>query len=479
MALQSPADVLVVGGGSAGCALAARLAASAGSRSVLLVEAGPDLRAAPPALMHDGWRTYRDSDWGLQSEPDDHGEVEPLFRGKVVGGSAWMTRFAMRGSPADFDEWARLGNPGWAFDDVLPALRRLEDDLDFGGETWHGQAGPIAVTRYPDIEQSPFESAVAAACSAAGIPVIDDHNRPGAEGAARMPRSSRDGTRVTSADGYLPVGATPPNLTIRSNAQVAAVMVDHGDAVGVRLVDGTEVHAGWVVLCAGTYGSPAILLRSGIGPPTTSGPWASTSAQRCQAWAPTSPTTRASTCSPATGGRVSRRGSSGWQRSAPRPRRATSRPTSPCGSRSRSARATTRPRPTSPLCYSHHGPEGSYACAAPTRWRRPRSPCRFGHPADVERLAEAALRAHEVAGHAAVRRLCEGSATALPADDQEVRAMVHAQAWSFRTSSAPAAWARPPTTAPWSTPGATCTGCGDSVSPTRRSSRRRRQGSRT
>src|SRR5690349_11158477 len=82
-------DVAVVGGGSAGCVVAARLAADR-SRSVLLVEAGPDLRSSPPPLMHDGWRTYRDSDWGFESQPDGRGEVEPLFRGKVLGGSSWM-----------------------------------------------------------------------------------------------------------------------------------------------------------------------------------------------------------------------------------------------------------------------------------------------------------------------------------------------------------------------------------------------------
>src|SRR5437870_5804372 len=102
-------DAVVVGTGSAGCVVAARLSAR-GSRSVLLLEAGPDLRADPPALMHDGWRTYRENGWGFESEPDEHGVCEPLYRGKVVGGTSWVTRFAMRGSPADFNLWARLGN---------------------------------------------------------------------------------------------------------------------------------------------------------------------------------------------------------------------------------------------------------------------------------------------------------------------------------------------------------------------------------
>jgi choline dehydrogenase len=179
-----------------------------------------------------------------------------------------MTRFVMRGSPTDFDAWERLGSPGWGWDDVVPHFARLEDDLDFGDEPWHGQGGPLTVTRYPDLPFSPFESAVADACVGVGIEPIGDHNAPGALGAARMPRNSRDGVRVTSADAYLPIGDSPPNLSILPDTQVDSVLFDDsGTAVGVRLVEGGDLRAGWVVLSAGTYGTPAILLRSGIGPP--------------------------------------------------------------------------------------------------------------------------------------------------------------------------------------------------------------------
>jgi choline dehydrogenase len=95
---------------------------------------------------------------------------------------------------------------------------------------------------------------------------VEDHNRPGAVGAGRMPMNSLDGIRVTTADAYLPPASTPPNLTIRGEAQVAEVLFDGTSARGVRLLDGTVVEAGWVVVCAGTYGSPAILMRSGLGP---------------------------------------------------------------------------------------------------------------------------------------------------------------------------------------------------------------------
>ena len=261
--VENAFDVVVVGSGSAGCVVAARLA-EGGSRFVALLEAGPDLRADPPAAMHDGWMAYRDHGWGYASEAVGGRDPEPLHRGRLLGGTSWVTRFAMRGAAADFDHWCRSGSAGWAFDDVLPYFRRVECDLDFGGEPWHGDAGPIPITRYPEIPPSDYETALTEAFVATGFAVVDDHNRPGAVGAGRMPRNSRAGRRVTGADAYL--GSQPDHLTLRVDSQVARVVLDGEVAVGVELLDGTLVHAGWVVLCAGTYGSPSILLRSGIGP---------------------------------------------------------------------------------------------------------------------------------------------------------------------------------------------------------------------
>jgi choline dehydrogenase len=256
---------VIVGGGAAGCVVAARLSESR-SRSVLLLEAGPDLRSNVPDELRDGWRLSQQFDWGYAAEPDARGAVEDVRRGKFLGGTSWVTRFALRGSPGDYDEWAALGNAGWGFEDVLPYFARLEADADFGDQPWHGDRGPLPVTRYLDLEPTEIAAAGLQALESVGFPVVEDHNRPGAVGAGRMPMSSRAGVRVTTADAYLPVGRTPPNLTIQPDAHVADVVFDGTRAVGVRLLDGAVIEAGWVVVCAGTYGSPAILMRSGIGP---------------------------------------------------------------------------------------------------------------------------------------------------------------------------------------------------------------------
>jgi len=264
--MTQAADIVVVGGGAAGCVVAARLAESS-SRSVLLLEAGPDRRASTPEEIRDGWQITRNFDWGFTSEPDSRGAVQNLWRNKLVGGTSWVTRFAPRGSPADYDDWAARGNAGWSFEDVLPYFKRLEHDADYGDQPYHGDRGPMPVRRYLDVEPTSVGEAGMQALAAAGFPPVEDHNRPGAVGAGRMPMTSRDGDRVTTADAYLPTGATPTNLTIRAGAGVAEVLLDHANrAHGVRLLDGEVIEAGRVVLCAGVYGSPSILMRSGIGP---------------------------------------------------------------------------------------------------------------------------------------------------------------------------------------------------------------------
>ena len=233
---------------------------------MLLLEAGPDFRDEPPVQISDGWHITRDFDWGYASEPDASGVVRNLWRNKLVGRTSSVTRFTPRGSPADYDEWAALGNKGCGFDDVLPYFKRLESDTDFGDRPWHGNRGPMPSTRYLDLDYTEVADAGMRALQAAGFPMVADHNRPGAVGAGRMPMSTRQGIRVTTADAYLPAGYTAQSLSIRAEAQVADIVLEGTRARGVRLLDGTVVEASWVILCAGTYASPPILMRSGIGP---------------------------------------------------------------------------------------------------------------------------------------------------------------------------------------------------------------------
>jgi len=256
---------VVVGAGAAGSVVAARLA-QAGAHSVVLCEAGPDLRDELPAEVRDGWGLPQIPDWGYASEPKPGGDPQKLRRGKLVGGTSWLTRFAVRGSPADFDDWAAAANPGWSFEEVLPDFNRLESDAEFGRDPWHGAVGPIPITRYPNVASTDVAAAAEAAMAAVGFARVDDHNRPRAVGVGRMPMSSVDGVRVTSSQAYLAPDGVPPNLTVRPNAQVADVVLDGDRVRGVRLTDGTVVAARCVVLSAGTYGSPSILMRSGIGP---------------------------------------------------------------------------------------------------------------------------------------------------------------------------------------------------------------------
>ncbi|MBA3687333.1 MAG: FAD-dependent oxidoreductase [Chloroflexi bacterium] len=262
-------DIVIVGGGAAGCAVARRLA-DAGEHSVLLLEAGTDLGGQVPPALRDGWNNPSGSDWthdwGFESEPDGAGATSKLRRGRLLGGTSWLTRFGVRGVAADFDAWAARGNPGWRYEDVLPSFRRLETDAEFGDRPWHGDRGPLNINRYPELERSPIHAAALEALSALGFPSVEDHNAPDAVGAGPMPMSTKEGRRITSLDAYLPPDARPANLKIRTGSPVATVVIGGRRATGVRLVDGTEVGARWVVLSAGTYGSPSLLLRSGVGP---------------------------------------------------------------------------------------------------------------------------------------------------------------------------------------------------------------------
>jgi choline dehydrogenase len=205
-------------------------------------------------------------DWGYLADTGLDGRVLDANRARIVGGcSATNAALAVRGRPADYDGWAALGCDGWAFADVLPFFRRLEHDLDFGGDA-HGQDGPLPIRRRERGDVSPIQRAFLDACANAGFPTVDDHNAPDAAGAGLPPMNLIDGVRQSTALTYLAGTRDRPNLTLRSDALVDRVELEGARAVGVRLADSGEViDAGRVVLASGAYGSPAILMRTGIG----------------------------------------------------------------------------------------------------------------------------------------------------------------------------------------------------------------------
>ena len=205
-------DYVIVGAGSAGATLAARLSADPAIQ-VALVEAGPNYRTAeapeamfspnPGQIIQDpAFSRFRYD--ALKARRTRAQEPRTYWRGRGLGGSSAVNgQIAIRGVVEDYDDWAAMGCPGWAFDDVLPAFRRLERDLAYGDQPWHGDSGPIPIYRAPIPQWGAVDQALAEAALDLGYPWAADHNRPGALGVSPYAINSLNGRRVSVNDAYL------------------------------------------------------------------------------------------------------------------------------------------------------------------------------------------------------------------------------------------------------------------------------------
>jgi choline dehydrogenase len=271
-------DYVIVGAGSAGATLAARLSADPAVQ-VALVEAGPNYRSAdaPEAMVSPNpSRIISDPEFArfrwdsLTARRTRLQAPRTYWRGRGVGGSSAVNgQIAIRGVVEDYDDWASLGCEGWSFEDVLPAFRRLERDLRYGHDPWHGAEGPIPIYRAPVSQWGAVDQALAESALDLGYPWAPDHNRPGALGVSPYAINSLEGRRVSVNDAYLEPARGRNNLAVLAGSLVDQLLFEGDRVVGLRRVgpDGAhDLRGEETVLCAGAVHSPTILIRSGIGP---------------------------------------------------------------------------------------------------------------------------------------------------------------------------------------------------------------------
>jgi len=266
-------DFIVVGGGSAGCVLAARLSEDPGV-NVLLLEAGDDerkyFRIAMPLAWRDAFRDPRTS-WGFTTEPEPFadGRRIPAPRGKVLGGSNSVNGLMyMRGHPRDYDDWAAQGLPGWDHAGVLPYFRRAETNWR-GASRHHGGAGPLTTSRH--VPDDFIHSRIIDTAEMLGFKHLDDFHGDEDEGFTVPDVNIHAGTRASTVARYLRPVMSRPNLTVRMRALTRRLVLENGRCTGFEcVIDGeprTFRAEREVILAAGAFNSPQLLQLSGIGAP--------------------------------------------------------------------------------------------------------------------------------------------------------------------------------------------------------------------
>jgi choline dehydrogenase len=269
--MEQSADYVVAGAGSAGCVLARRLAET-GASVILLEAGGPDrtrLVRQPGmiAIFHNVPALKKRLDWGYYTAPQASalGRRIPQPRGRVLGGSGSINGMVfVRGNRQNYDDWAV---PGWSYENVLSSFKRMEDWED-GATAFRGSGGPVKVTRQKDLTPASL-AFIEALAATAGVKQIDDYNGESQEGVAVCQQNASGGLRYSSSIGYLDRHGLP-GLTVTTGALITRVVIEAGRATGVEVLTqagrGTIRAAREVILCAGVFGSPQLLMLSGIGP---------------------------------------------------------------------------------------------------------------------------------------------------------------------------------------------------------------------